>query len=114
MKWIYIGLILSLIMIPIAMISVLATLASANHGSSGPLPGLILTFSAIALIGIIAGIMSLVGYIGMILGIYRSGEVFDRGAMKIGAILYIIPYVNIIAPILIYIAAHSAGKTLKE
>jgi hypothetical protein len=115
MKWIYIGLILEVILIPLSLIVILITISSsASSSSSGSFVGTIAVIGLIGFISLIAGIMSLVGYIGMIMGLYRSGEVFDEGVMKVGAILYIIPYLNIIAPILIYIGALSAGKQMSR
>jgi hypothetical protein len=115
MKWIYIGLILEIIMIPLMLIFMLSILSSAD--SSSPSSGFIGTIAIVGLIGVIwliGGIMSLIGYIGMIMGLYRSGEIFDEGIMRIGAILYIIPYLNIVAPILVYIGTLSAGKAMKN
>ena len=111
MKWIYIGLILEVILIPLMLILMLAILSSvASSSSSGGFVGTIVIFGLIGFISLIGGIMALIGYIGMIMGLYRSGEVFDEGIMRVGAILYIIPYLNIVAPILVYIGAHSAGQ----
>lgn len=115
MKWIYIGLILEVILIPLSLIVILITISiAARSSSSGGFVGTIAVIGLIGFISLIAGIMSLVGYIGMIMGLYRSGEVFDEGVMKVGAILYIIPYLNIIAPILVYIGALSAGKQMNK
>lgn len=115
MKWIYIGFILEVILIPLSLIVILITISiAARSSSSGGFVGTIAVIGLIGFISLIAGIMSLVGYIGMIMGLYRSGEVFDEGVMKVGAILYIIPYLNIIAPILVYIGALSAGKQMNK
>lgn len=115
MKWLFVGLILSVILIPVSMVIILGIVASASSSSASTgIGGVFASFSIIFIIIIIAGIMSFIGYIGMIIGLYRSGEIFDEGIMRVGAILYIIPYLNIIAPILIYMGAVSAGKDMKD
>ncbi len=73
------------------------------------------------IMGIIAGILSFVavvllilGIIGVILGLWRAGTRYDNTLIKIGGILYIIPYASIIAPILVFIGANSVEKQMQS
>ena len=60
----------------------------------------------------IAAILALVGYIGLLIGIWRLGTRYNDSKFKAGAILIIIPFLNIVGLILILIAAHSAREKL--
>jgi hypothetical protein len=59
---------------------------------------------------IFAAIAVLIGIIGLILGLWRAGERYDETILKVGGILFIIPYVDIVAPILVLIGALNAQK----
>lgn len=84
----------------------------------GPLPkGTVLSGNlvALALGGLLlfgGAIALLIGLVGLLLGIWRFGSRYDEGLFKAAAILYIIPVVDIVAPILIYLAANSVEKKL--
>lgn len=54
---------------------------------------------------LIGAIITLVGYIGILIGIWRVGSRFDNSLFKVGAILLIIPYANVVGEILILIGA---------
>jgi hypothetical protein len=60
----------------------------------------------------IAGISALVGYLGLLLGIWRMGNRYHDGLFKAGAILLIIPLLNFVGLILIIVAARSARAKL--
>jgi uncharacterized membrane protein len=71
---------------------------------TGTLLGLVALFA-------VAGIVALIGYIGLMLGIWRLGTRYDETTFKVGAILIIIPLLNLIGVILILVGARSAlGK----
>jgi len=65
----------------------------------------------IVLLGITA-IVLFVGYIGLLVGIWRLGTRYDESMFKIGAIFQIFPLLNIVGLILIVLAAQSARSKL--
>ncbi|HTP55435.1 MAG TPA: DUF973 family protein [Thermoplasmata archaeon] len=56
---------------------------------------------------VIVAIVALIGYIGVLIGIWRLGARFNDGLFKAGAILLIFPVLNIVALVLIIVAARS-------
>ena len=63
---------------------------------------------------IISAILLILGDVGgIILGLWRVGDRYDSTAIGIGAIFYIIPYFDVLAPILVFIGAHSTQHKLK-
>ena len=67
-----------------------------------------------AVLAIIAAILLVLGdIIGIILGLWRVGERYDNTLIKVGAIFYIIPYLDVLAPILVFIGANSVEKKLE-
>jgi Protein of unknown function (DUF973) len=69
----------------------------------------LLTFSLLAFVG---GILALIGFVGgQILGLWRVGSKYDETVIKLGSIFVVIPFLNIVAPILILVGASQAkGK----
>jgi uncharacterized membrane protein len=64
----------------------------------------------VAVVGI-GGIIVLVGYIGLLIGIWRLGTRYGEGMFKVGAILLLFPVLSFVGLILILVAARSArGK----
>jgi hypothetical protein len=62
---------------------------------------------------VLGGILALVGVIGgVILGLWRVGGRYDQTMIKIGAIFFIIPLLNIIAPVLLLVGAWEAKKQI--
>ena len=59
-------------------------------------------WSAVALIAL-GGILALVGYIGILVGIWRLGSRFHNALFKVGAILLIIPYLSVVGQILLLV-----------
>ena len=63
---------------------------------------------------IISALLLILGDVGVIiLGLWRVGDRYDITAIGIGAIFYIIPYFDVLAPILVFIGAHSTQHKLK-
>jgi hypothetical protein len=60
------------------------------------------------------GFLAFLGLIGAILGLWRFGSRYQSGVTKAGAILYIIPVLAILAPILVLIGAHQVQKRLNQ
>ena len=71
-----------------------------------------LFFGGIALL-LIGAIVALVGFIGILIGIWRLGTRYDDVLYKVGAILLIIPFVNLVGAILILIGAHSSRRKIE-
>jgi hypothetical protein len=85
-------------------------------GSGVPIPSSCLlsnTFwGGVALLGL-GGLLAFVGYIGVLLGIWRLGTRYADAMFKVGAILLIIPYINLIGAILILIGARTARRKVE-
>lgn len=66
---------------------------------------------SLALLGL-GAVFAFIGLIGYIWGFWRVGTRYDETVMKVGAILTIIPYVNIVAYILILVGIGSAERKI--
>jgi uncharacterized protein DUF973 len=78
-------------------------------GQGNPITTSCVNFGAI--IGLFAllvlvGIVAFVGWIGLLIGIWRLGTRYDSGLFKVGAILLIFPVLNLVGVLLILIEAH--------
>jgi hypothetical protein len=84
-------------------------------GAGNPLTGTCLStaslLEAVGLIGV-AAILAFVGWIGLLIGIWRLGSRYEEGLFKVGAVLLIFPVLNLVAAILILVAARSAREKL--
>jgi MFS family permease len=58
-------------------------------------------------------IFALVGWIGLILGIYRIGKRYGSAVTRVGAILMIVPIANLVAPILILVGVHASLRSVE-
>jgi len=65
----------------------------------------------VALLGA-AGVVALIGYIGLSLGTWRLGTRFRERKFRVGAILLLIPVLNLVALVLIAIGSQSAIRAL--
>jgi hypothetical protein len=65
-------------------------------------------------LGYVGGLFGFVGLIGLIIGLYRFGSRYSSSITKVGAILYIIPVLSILAPILVFIGAVQVHKKLRQ
>jgi hypothetical protein len=58
-------------------------------------------------------LLALIGGVGgLILGVWRIGSKYDETMLKAGAIFIVIPFLNILAPILILLGASSVKGRL--
>lgn len=73
--------------------------------------GLILGGAALLLIGVI---VLLIGYIGTLVAIWRLGTRYDDSMFKIGAVLFIIPFLSIVGQILVLVAASGARTKIQQ
>lgn len=62
----------------------------------------------------LGGLLGFIGLIGAILGLYRFGTRYSSSITKVGAILYIIPVVAILAPLLVLIGAYQIQRKLRQ
>jgi Protein of unknown function (DUF973) len=65
-------------------------------------------------VGYVGGLFAFIGLIGLILGLWRFGSRYSSTINKVGAILYIIPVLSVIAPILTLIGAIQVQKKLRN
>lgn len=73
--------------------------------------GLILGGAGLAVLG---AILLLIGGILVLVGIWRMGTRYDNSMLKIGAILLIFPFLDIVGVILIYIGAGQSLQVLNQ
>lgn len=62
--------------------------------------------AVLAVVGV-AGLVALVGFIGLLIGVWRLGARYQSSYFKVGAILLILPFLNIVGGVLILVAARS-------
>ncbi len=99
---------LGVIPIVMALQGIVNQLAS---NPNGPFPDVAnLLFGVILLLpGAALALAGLIG--GQILGLWRAGSRYDSALLKVGAILVIIPYLQVVSPILVFLGAREAkGK----
>ncbi|HTW54986.1 MAG TPA: DUF973 family protein [Thermoplasmata archaeon] len=60
---------------------------------------------------VLGAIVGLVGYIGVLIGLYRIGDAYRDSTIKVGTILLIFPFISVIGAILIW---YRAGETLRR
>jgi len=60
------------------------------------------------------GLLGFIGLIGAIVGLYRFGSRYSNTLVRVGAILYIIPVLSILAPVLVVIGAYLVEKKLRQ
>ncbi len=68
----------------------------------------LLEVAGLALVLLVGGILGLIGFIAMLIGIWRLGSRYQNSAFQIGAILLIFPIADIAGGILLYLAAQKA------
>jgi hypothetical protein len=110
--------ILGVILVFFGAISVFSTLLSAIQCANGaPITSTCISIGSLegglALL-VIGGIIAFVGYIGLLIGIWRLGTIYDDSKFQVGAVLLIIPLLNVVGAILIAIAAHEHRSTLED
>jgi len=107
---------LGMLLITLGAVLVLATLVSAV-GCSASSGSNCVDFGALGagVYSILGGaLLAFIGWIGLLIGVYRIGKRYDSTVTKVGAILYIIPAINIIAPILVFVGIHSIVGNLER
>jgi hypothetical protein len=87
--------------------------AIACAGAGNPIsPSCLSGGGLLAVLGLllITGILAVIGYIGLLVGIWRLGTRYDASGFKVGAILILIPLLNVVGAILILVSARSARE----
>ncbi|MGC2788572.1 MAG: DUF973 family protein [Thermoplasmata archaeon] len=83
-------------------------------GANGPTSCVALSSLYGAVLAIFFGfILAIVGWIGLVIGLYRIGKRYDSTITKVGAILTIIPVLTVIAPILILVGISASLHRLR-
>jgi Protein of unknown function (DUF973) len=103
----------------VAVVGLLAglVLQVVSCGGPGKATAACVTLSAVTidpillLVGLAVGV---IGWVGIILGVYRVGRRYGSTITRIGAILYAVPVAEIVAPILILIGSRSILRRLRE
>lgn len=108
---------ISIVLLVLAALGILDELYQAAQcaGPGNPITSSCINAGAIlglAGLVVVLAIITFVGYIGLLIGIWRLGSRFDNGLFKAGAILLIFPVLNLIALILILVAARSEEESL--
>jgi len=78
---------------------------------TGTCANLSLVWTLIGLL-VIAAIGAFIGYIGLLVGIWRLGSRYEDGLFKIGAVFLIIPLLNVVGVVLIVVAARAARSKI--
>jgi hypothetical protein len=106
----FLGLVFFILVFVVLAAAIGLAISSVSSGSVSP--GLAAAIGVILLFAGIGIICFIIGAIGVILGLWRAGSRYSEDMIKIGGILYIIPVVDIAAPILVYIGVNSALNKL--
>ena len=91
------------------------TSAASTSGTVPPaVASALASFIAYLLFFSVGGILSLIGAIGgLILGVWRLASKYDETILKVGAIFFIIPFLDVVAPVLVIVGAHQAGSRIE-
>jgi hypothetical protein len=72
--------------------------------------GLLIGYFALIAIG---GIVTFIGFVGgQMLGLWRIGSKYNETLLKLGAIFWIIPFLDIVAPVLVIVGANQLANRL--
>lgn len=106
-------LLIAIVLIILGALGIFAELlqAVACAGAGNPIPSTCI--NAGALLGLVAllfvfAVVAIVGYVGILVGIWRLGTRYDETTLKVGAILLIIPLLNFVGAILVLVGARAA------
>lgn len=83
--------------------------------AGGPITTACLNVAGLLGLGVlvlIAGIIAFIGYVGVLVGIWRLGTRYRDGRFKAGAVLLLLPFLSFVGAILIWIAARSSLASL--
>jgi hypothetical protein len=111
--------IIGLVLLCLGLVALLAGLALlvACAGTSTTFPascgglGAVLGGAALLLVAVI---VLLIGYIGVLVAIWRLGDRFGDSLFKVGAVLLIIPFLSVVGEILVLVAASGARSKIQQ
>jgi hypothetical protein len=87
-----------------------------STGGGAPSPGFISAIGSVIgyfVLIVIGGIMAFIGFVGgQMLGLWRVGSKYDETLLKLGAIFAIIPFLNIVAPVLVVVGTNQVANRL--
>jgi hypothetical protein len=108
-----VGLLLVLVGFGIVLSDFFSAVACAGAGASSSC--IDVSQIAGAVLAILGGLfLAFLGWIGLLIGIYRVGKRYDSTVTKVGAILSIIPIIGFAAPILIFIGTHQILRRIQR
>ena len=111
-----IGALLIVTGIGVALLSVLSAVSCAASNAGGHVGGCL---SVSALLGGVAAVglgalLAFIGWIGILIGVYRIGSRYNSTITKVGAILYIIPFVSVVGPILVFVGLQGIVQNMNR
>jgi hypothetical protein len=71
-------------------------------------------FGAVIAYLILGGIIVFIGFLGILLGIWRLGTWYDAAVFKVGAILLIFPFLSVVGAILILVGIRQERERFKR
>ncbi|MGA8542604.1 MAG: DUF973 family protein [Thermoplasmata archaeon] len=109
--------VVALVLIAFVGLALLVVLyqAIACAGAGNAITSACLSFTAaggLILLLLLGGLLAVIGYIGLLIGIWRLGTRYGDSMFKVATILLIIPVLSIVGLILILVAARSARSTI--
>lgn len=108
-----VGFLLILAGIGLALVTVLQAVGCAASGAaSGCISLGTLAVGVYAALG--GAFLAFIGWIGLLIGIYRIGKTYRSTATKVGAILYILPFISTIAPLIVFVGIHGIAHRLNR
>ena len=107
--------ILGILFVVVSGSALLAAILRAVYcsGVANPISTSCVNYGEVALLAVAvfgAAIVAVIGYIGLLVGIWRLGTRFDDGLFKAGAVLMLFPLLNLVGSILVLLAARSARR----
>jgi hypothetical protein len=84
-------------------------------GPGNPITTACLNFSGAGGLGLLLGlgaVLAVIGYIGLLVGIWRLGTRYGESMFQAGAVLLLFPFLNVIGVILILVAARSVHSRI--
>jgi len=95
------------------VVSAINSAVAGTVSAGGAALDLSAVFGGFALIGV-GAILSLIGVIGLVLGNWRAGTRYNESAVKVGAILSIVPVVSVVGYVLLLAGYVRAGSKLRN
>ncbi len=107
----------AVVLVAVLLVALFAALLQSLScvGAGNPLTSACLNVGALVALGvgiIVLAIVALIGYIGLLVGIWRLGTRYGDSMFKVGAVLLIIPLIGIAGAVLILVAARAALRGL--